>query len=380
MKKVLAFFLAALMVACSSKVDNPSGSSEDIKNQISEYKKQVQDLNVKIAELEKTLKATQPEDEYKVAVSLKDLEAKPFHHYVQVSGTVEAVNMANISPEINGQIKKIRVQEGDRVQKGQTLVILNTSITESSIKELETRLELAKTVFERQKKLWEKNIGSELDYLTAKNNKESLEKSLETLNAQLDLSTITAPFSGIVDDILVKEGELALPGMPILQLVNLEQIYINADASEAYITKVSKGDSVLVDFPSYPEIKAELPVYRIGNVIKPANRSFNVQLKMNNPDGLIKPNVVAMIKINDFSMEDALTVPTFIIKKDIVGEYVYIATEKDNRLIAEKKYIETGMSYNDETLVVKGLEQGQKVIVSGYNMVSDGIAVNIANN
>jgi RND family efflux transporter MFP subunit len=219
-----------------------------------------------------------------------------------------------------------------------------------------------------------------LDYLTAKNNKESLESSLATLKAQINLSDIKAPFSGYIDDIYVKEGELAMPGMPIMQLVNLDELYINADASEAYITKIKKGDLVMVEFPSYPDIKVELPVHRIGNVVKPANRSFNIQVKMQNQNGLIKPNVVSMIKINDFSEEKALTVPTIIIKKDITGDYVYVASNKGDRLIAEKKYIESGPSYNDQTMVVKGLEPGQDVIVSGFNMVSDGIAVEVLGN
>jgi RND family efflux transporter MFP subunit len=380
MKNVLTIIIVAFLASCSSKVDNPSQLPEDIKKQISEYKSQVQEINNKIAELEKNLKTYESEEEYKITVSLQSLEFSPFHHYVQISGTVEAINMANISPETNGQVKKIYVVEGEKVQKGHILVKLNTSINESAIKELETRLDLAKTVFERQKKLWEKNIGSELDYLTAKNNKESLESSLETLNAQMDLSSIKAPFSGIVDDIFVKEGELSLPGMPVMQLVNLDEIYINADASESYITKINKGDSVMVEFPSYPDIKAELPVYRVGNVVKPANRSFNIQLKMHNPDGMLKPNIVAMIKINDFYEEKAITVPTFIIKKDIKGDYVYVAREKNNTMVAEKKYIETGLSYNDQSHVIKGLEPGQKVIVSGYNMVSDGVAIDTKGN
>jgi len=375
MKKVLAIVVVLIVASCSSKVDHPSGTPDNIKQQISDYKNQVLDLNKKIAELEETLKKTEGENLYKIAVTVQKLEYQPFQHFVQVSGTVEALNMADISPEANGQIKKIYVAEGEKVQKGQTLVKLNTSISESAINELETRLELANTIFERQKKLWDKKIGSEIDFLTAKNNKESLERSLETLKAQLDLSIVTAPFSGTVDDIFVKEGEMAMPGLRMLTLVNLDELYINADASEAYLTKVKKGDMVKVGFPSYPEIKEELPVHRIGNVVKPANRSFNIQLKMKNHEGLIKPNVISTININDYTAENALTVPSIIVKKDLIGEYIYVANNKDSRMIAEKKYIETGLSYDNRTMVISGLEPGQEVIVDGYNMVSDGVEI-----
>lgn len=380
MKRVFAILVILTAVSCSSKVDNPGTTTDDIKQQISEYKNEVLELNKKIAELEQTLKSTQTEEEYKVAVTTQKLAYEPFNHYVQVGGTVEAVNLAEISPETNGQVKKIYVAEGERVQKGQTLVRLNTSVTEGAIKELETRLELAETLYERQKKLWDKQIGSEIDYLTARNNKESLESNLETVKAQLELSVIKAPFGGIVDDIFVKEGELAVPGFRIMTLVNLDELYINADASEAYITKIKKGDMVKVEFPSYPEIKEELPVHRVGNVVKPANRTFNIQVKMSNPDNQIKPNVISTININDFTEENALTVPSIIIKKDLIGEYLYVARNRDNKRIAEKKYIGTGLAYENKTLVTSGLEPGDEVIIDGYNMVSDGIAVEIAGN
>lgn len=373
MKKLIFIITLGILAACSSKVDNP-GNTEDIKNQIAEYKKQVIELNKKIKKLEKELQSTPDETIKGTPVSVKQLNSEEFNHYIEVNGVVEAINTAYISPEINGQVKKIYVKEGQHVKKGQLLIKINSSVTESSLKEIETSLELAKTVYIKQKQLWDKNIGSEIDYLRAKNNKEALESKLETLQAQLDMAMIKAPIDGIVDELMVKEGELAIPGMQMLQLVNLSTLYVNADVSEAYITKVKKGEMVLLEFPSYPDIVMKVPVYRIGNTVKSANRTFKVQLKIKNKNNQIKPNVLARIKINDFTAENALLVPSLIIKQDLKGSYVYIADD-DN--LARKVYVETGLSYLGSTVITNGLSAGDKVIVKGYNQVSDGSKVQI---
>ncbi len=366
MKKVLFVVIIGILASCSAKVDTPE-TKEDIISQISEYKKEIIELNKKITDLEKGL--YEMEGAVKgTPVHLTEMKYEQFNHYFEVNGSVEAINAAYISPEINGQVKQVYVKEGSKVSKGQLLIKLNSSITESSIKEVETALELANTVYEKQTQLWDKNIGSELDYLQAKNNVESLESKLETLNAQAEMALIRAPINGIVDEILVKEGELAVPGMQVIQLVNLDGLYVNADVSEAYITKIKKGDIVNLEFPSLPDIKMEVPVFRTGNIVKTANRTFIVQLKINNVDNMIKPNVLAKIKINDYTKERAILVPSLILKQDMKGTYVFTAV--DNK--AKKIYVETGKSYNGNTLVTSGLNAGDKVIVDGYNQVSDG--------
>jgi len=371
MKKVLILLATVIFAACSSNVDNPE-TKEDILNQISEYKMEVVELNKKISNLEESLQAIEGVASG-TPVYTTIMEHQQFNHYFEVNGSVEAINAAFISPEINGQVKKIYVTEGQNVEKGQLLIKLNSSIIESSINEVKTALELATTVFEKQKQLWDKNIGSELDYLQARNNKESLESKLETLNAQIDMANIKAPISGIVDEVLVKEGELAIPGMQVVQMINLDGLYVNADVSESYITKVKKGDIVSLEFPSLPEIKMDVPVFRTGNTVKTANRTFVVQLKIDNVGHLIKPNVLAKIKINDYSKDQALMVPSIILKQDMEGTYLYKVMDGN----AKKIYVETGKSYKGNTVVSSGLEVGDEVIVEGYSQVSDGKLVNI---
>jgi RND family efflux transporter MFP subunit len=375
MKKLIYLALIFFLAACAASTDKQSQGDDEILERISEYKKEIGELNDKIIELEKQLSANSGTDNA-IAVATQTLNYEPFNHYIEVSGVVEARNSAFISPEINGQIKEIYVVEGERVKKGDKLIRLNSSITENTIVEVETSLELAQTVYNKQKELWEKNIGSEIDYLQAKNNVESLKSRLETLKSQLELTEIEAPISGIIDEIYVKEGELAIPGVQLIQLVNLNDLYINADVSESYISDVREGEPVLLEFPSYPDISMKVPVHRTGNVIKQANRTFRVQLKIENEKERIKPNALAKIRINDYSEENALLVPSIIIKQDMKGTYLYKVDPSDQTAI--KVYVKTGRTYQDKSMITSGLSEGDQIIVSGYNQVSNGSKVKIS--
>jgi RND family efflux transporter MFP subunit len=253
-------------------------------------------------------------------------------------------------------------------------------VTKSQIEELQSSLDYARIVFEKQKRLWDQNIGSEIQYLEAKNNVESLENKLKVLNAQMAMAKITSPVDGVVDDIERKEGEMAMPGMPMMQVVNLDQVYINADVAETYLTSIYAGEQVRVAFPAYPDLELEVPIHRKGNVINPNNRTFTVQLKLANPDKMLKPNILSRIFINDFSSDEALTVPAAVVKQDLIGSYVYVIENNEDKLVARKAYVETGLSYANETMILKGIEPGQKIIINGYNQVSDGTAVVIQSN
>ncbi|MEN8223811.1 MAG: efflux RND transporter periplasmic adaptor subunit, partial [Bacteroidota bacterium] len=254
---------------------------------------------------------------------------------------------------------------------------LNTSITENTIQEIKTQLELATTLYEKQKQLWEKNIGSEIQYLQAENNKESLENKLKTLQSQLEMAYIKSPISGVVDGIFIEVGELAIPGFQIMQLYNLSRLNIHADVSEKYLPMIKKGDLVNLSFPTFPDLQMDVVVHRTGNVVKMGNRTFPVELKLDNMNDMLKPNTLVLVRFLDYSEQSALVIPSIIIKKDIKGEYVYVARNNEAKTLAKKIYITTGMSYNDETMVTSGLEAGQKVIIEGYSLVTDGTEVKI---
>ena len=313
-----------------------------------------------------------------IAVEIKDMEHEAFAHYFSANGSVEAVKEAFISPEIMGQVKEIIVIEGERVRKGQLLATLNSNIIEKGISEVKTGLQLARTIYKKRKGLWEKKIGSEIQYLEAKAQKESMENRLKTLEAQLEMTRIKSPINGIVDEIGKKVGELSTPGMLLLRVVNLDKIYVNADVSEVYLSKIKKGDTVEVDFPSFPDLSIKTKIYQIGNVVNPQNRAFNIKLLLDNVEEKLKPNILAIIKLRDFDSSSALVVPSIIIKKDIRGSYIYVVKREEKRFTAQKTYIKPGISEKSSTIINEGLKQGQQVITKGYNLVKNGAEVKIS--
>lgn len=366
---------AALMVGCSS-----NETQEALRNQLSKLKDTQLDLNHQIKEIEKKLEAMEADDDMSgyVPVITQELKTEPFNHYILLNGKVELMEEAQISPEANGQINKIHVSKGQRVKNGDLLVSLNTSMLENSIKEVKLGLELATKIYEKQKGLWEQKIGSELQYLEAKNSKESLEQRLKTLQSQLEMSLIRAPFNGIVDDIYQKEGELASPGRAVLYLANLDNLKVIADVSESLLPKINKGDMVTVKFPTYDDMEINAPINRIGNLIDQNTRTISIEIKLDNIDGKIKPNQMASLRIRDFNAEEAIVVPSIIVKQDSKGEFLFTTAKNENgENIASKVYIESGLSYSDRTMINSGLIEGQKVIVAGFNQVGNGSLIDI---
>lgn len=310
-------------------------------------------------------------------VSVEEVQSKPFKHTFAVNGSIEAIHSAVISPETNGQIKAIHIKEGQRVRKGELLVTLSSSILENSIDEAKTGLDLARKLFDKQEELWSQKIGSEVQYLQAKSTKDQLETRVRILQAQLDMTRIVAPFDGIVDDITQKVGELASPGMKLLDLVDLSEVYINADVAESYLPFVNNKDSVYVTFSTYPDLKIKTTVHRIGNIINTQNRTFQVQLKIKNVDEKLKPNLMASVEMSDFESDKAILIASIVIKKDLSGEYVFIIKKTDNRNIAEKRYVKTSYTAKENTLIESGLNIGDQVITQGYNLVKNGMEVKI---
>jgi RND family efflux transporter MFP subunit len=373
MRKVLLVLGILLIAACSEK------GPEAIEAEISEKKKELNALNKEITELEKLLaEMDTTENIYRTVVRVKDMEPVEFKHFISVNGVIEAVSEAWISPEINGQINEIPVERGQKVSQGQLLIRLSTDVTQRNIEEVKTNLELASNIFEKQERLWNQGIGTEVQYLESKNNVQSLEARLATLEEQRGMAVIRAPFSGIVEEISVKSGELAMPGSRLLHLVNPERLRLNADISENYLTSIKEGEMVDVIFPLYNDLEMELPISRVGSVIDNEARTFEVELELRNPGGKIKPNQIAIMKINDFQSDSAFVVPSIIIKNDGTGYYLYRTTEdSEGNLKATKLYITPGRSYEDQTMVVEGLESGMQVIIEGYNLVKDGSLIKI---
>lgn len=372
MKKILFLLTAALILsACgSTKVEDEASKREKLQ----ELKQQAHTLDQQIAELEKEL-ATNEEKEV-VQIKAVPLSLQKFEHFIEVTGTVEAEQDVNVAPETIGIIKDVLITEGQNVNKGQVLARLNTDLLERSIDELQVQLDLAKTNYERQKNLWDQNVGSEMEYLRAQNNKESLEKRIESLQTQIDLAEIKSPTDGVVDVVYQKKGNIGNPQTPFAKVVNISHLKIYGDVSESYLTKIHTGDHVLVRFPAL-NTELEEKIDQIGNMIDANNRTFRIRINLNNPDKTIKPNLVSILKLRDYVNENAIVVPALYIKEDFSGHYTYIVEQNGADAVAKRVYVKPGVSDNNLTEVVEGLEEGMLVVSEGYNQIADGSAVKL---
>ena len=376
MKKYVFLAVTFLLLAgCTHK------NKSEIEQQIIAYQKQVAVINKKIIALQEKLdqinRGKKLHAGKKVTVNVIKIVPTMFHHYFDASAEIESIHEAYISPEISGQVEKILVNEGDHVNKGQLLAVLNSDVMQDNIRELKVSLELASYTYQKQKSLWQKHIGSEIQYLEAKTKYESLRNKLATLQTQYKRSFIKSPISGYVDAIDTKTGEIAIPGKRMFHVVNLNKLYVNAQISEAYLPIIHENDPVDVRFPAFPSIVLHKKVYRIGKVINKQSRTFKIQLKINNPRQLLKPNLLAIIRIKDYTNPHALVVPTFVLRQDIQGYYLYVATTENGMPVARKKYVKIGKTFNQKTEITHGLQAGDTVITQGYNNVSNGTLLNI---
>ncbi len=370
MKRISIMIAVVLFLgACNS---TPMSDEESKRRELQKYKQQENELQEKIEVLENELAGVKEEETVKISVT--ELNNQRFEHFIEVTGQVEADLDVNVSPESAGIIEEIMISEGQQVSAGQTLGKLNTDALERSLEELKIQLEMARTNFKRQENLWDQNIGSEMQYLEAKTNMESLEKKVESLTAQIRMSEIRSPVTGIVDILFQKEGEMGSPQVPFAKVLNINQIRVYADVSETYLGNIDQGDTVNINFPAL-NLEMKAPITRIGSTIDPNNRTFRVRIDIRNPGNKIKPNLMSIVQFRDYLAKDAIVVPTILIKEDFTGKYTFIVENEGGSTLAKKVRVETGMTHNNRTEVTEGLNDGMKIISAGYNQVSDGTLV-----
>jgi RND family efflux transporter MFP subunit len=349
-------------------------SPPDPQQELEKYRKKISEYEMKIAQIEQRTggESRSTGTGQELAVEVLPMKPERFSRHFEVTGLMESVQDAEISPESSGQIEEIAVERGARVVQGQLLVRLNTEIIEKNIEEVKTNLELATLRYEKQRELWEKQIGSEIQYLETKNGKEVLEARLSTLNEQLAMARVTAPFPGIIESIRVKEGELASPGMPLLRLVNLDRMRVTSRISESYINQVEEGDVVELRFAAYPDLVLNEKISRIGEVIDPQTRTLTLEVELSNKDRRLKPNMLTSIRVEDYHQDEALVVPSIVLRNDLKGTFLFLAVSRNEGLVAEKVYVDTGATVQDRTEITGGITQGDLVIVKGYHLVGDG--------
>jgi RND family efflux transporter MFP subunit len=380
MKRILILWVVGIfIISCKPTAEEgmPAGLSAK-KALLKEKKTELKELTAYISEITDSIKAQDPAfEEKRRLVSVSPVSKKEFNRYVSVQGLVMSDDVVNATAEVPGRITKLYVKEGQSVKKGQLIARLDLESVQKQINELETSLSLATTVFDRQKRLWDQNIGSEIQYLEAKNNKERLEKSLETLSFQLSKASIYSPISGVVDRELIKQGEIASPGMPIVVILNTRNVKVVADVSESFLGVVNKKDKVQIIFPALNR-EIEENISLIGRTIDPANRTFTIEVNTKNQDGLLKPNLLAELRFKELSIKDAIVIPLDVILQEVSGkEYVFIKQDSDNGPIASKKYVQRGESYLSEVVITEGLSGDEEIIIDGNRLLTNNEPIQI---
>lgn len=368
--KLLALFVIAIVVAACN------GSSKDKEAQLKDLKAQQAALAAQISELEKgvDIKSTTPGARRSKEVGVIELTPRPFDHYITTQGAIEAVDNILVSAKTMGIITHVFVREGDVVSKGQTLAQIDNSLTLRGMEELKSGLDLATTIYNRQKNLWDQKIGTEVQYLQAKNNKESLERRLSTIKEQLDMALIKSPISGSVDAVDVKIGQNAAPGAPAFRVVSSDRLKFIANVSEAYVTDVKKGNKVQIAFGDLNKSVSGQVTF-VGKAINQLSRTFPVEIALaSNND--FRPNMSGELKLIFHSEAAAIVVPVNVVQ-DINGQkVVYTAETVDGKLVAKKNIVKVIGVYGN-LAQVSTLKSGDRIITVGYQGLNDGELIKI---
>ena len=339
----------------------------------------VSSIKEELAQIEKAIEALEPTEKKEILVTTTIVKDTLFNHYVEIQGSVETKQNVLVYPEYQGALLKVNVRKGQRVSKGQTLGNIDDGGLGSQLAQLQTQETLAQTTFERQERLWNQEIGSEIQFLQAKAQYESAQNRVKQLKSQLDKTIVKAPFSGVIDDVITEQGTVVAPGVPLFRIVNLSNMYVSAQVPESYLKTIHKGKDVSVYFPVLDKT-VQTKIKQSGNYISPTNRSFPIEIDVPNKNGNIKPNLTARLSINDYTAKNAILIPLNVINENADGEqYVYTAFAKaeDNIIIAKQQIITTGMSQGDKVEILSGVKAGDQIIVEGARSVKDNQEVRI---
>ncbi len=358
-----------------------SCGSKDARKQIGKLELRKAKLQEKIATIDgqiQSLKENLDSTTYVRTIPVHAAEVKkhPFQNYFTVQGNVTSDNNIQVPAEYSGVVTNIYHKEGEFVRKGTVLAEIDNALLLTQKAELETSLELAVTSYEKQKRLWEQEIGSEMQYLQAKNQKEGLENRLESLNQQLSQTQITAPIDGTIDKVYLKTGEIIQMSMPSFRIVQLSHLKVEAEVSERYVADIEKGDSVVVSFPAI-DTEFESQIKAVSQVIDPDTRTFTIEVDVPETFDYIKPNMLSQVKIYNYSNMNAIAVPMNIIQKNELGYFVFVVKEEDGKFYADRRTVTPKQSNNKFTEIDNGLNEGEVLITDGYQNLSNGQLIEI---
>jgi membrane fusion protein (multidrug efflux system) len=389
MRKIYSLFvITVLLISCGEKKTTSIESLVSTGN-LTELEAKKKEIATNLEIINKDLEAIN------LAISKKDTlkklplitaftaKSRIFTHYLEIQGNVKTKQNILVYPEMPGILRKIFVQEGQRVTKGQLLATIDDGGLSNQVAQVEATAQLAKTTFERQKRLWEQKIGSEIQFLQTKTNYKAQTNALKQLKSQQAKASVRAPFSGVVDNIIKEPGTVIAPGQgsEIFRIVNLNNMYVEAEVPEKYIANITKNKEVKVEFSVLGK-SVNSKVRQVGSFINPNNRSFKIEVPVENQSGNIKPNLTAKLQINDYTAAEAILIPQSIISENAKGEqYIYVLKDKklNNEAVAERLIIETGKTQGDMIEVTKNLAADTEIIMEGARSVTNGQVVKVIN-
>ena len=389
MKNIYLLIIITVFLNSCSNEKEPSleeilatNDVELLKSRKSEIDAKLEELTLDLNQLNNKLSVLNKDRNTPLITTITTSEQK-FNHFIELQGNVKTKQNVLVYPEMPGILNKVYVKEGQKVKKDQILATIDDGGLSQQLLLLKSNEQLAKTTFERQKRLWDQQIGSEIQYLQAKTSYDSQKNATRQLKKQLDKFTIRAPFSGIIDDVFKEKGTVVAPGpgAEIFRIINLSNMYIETDVPESYISSIKKNKMVEVNFPILGRSYAS-SIRQVGNFINPSNRTFRIEVGIPNLDGEIKPNLTAKLRLNDYSSSNAILIPQSIISENAKGQqFIYVVKDnkEKNQVYAERLVIETGKTNGDFIEVTKNLDANVEVILEGARSVNNGQVVKVIN-
>lgn len=376
--RTLVISMIAILVLLNMSCSKQANAIETKKAELAKLKTQLVEIQNQIKVLEKEISSNgKNSDEGNfVTVNIQEIQPELFRRFIDIQGTVESEKAVNLSAKMAGQIIRVYVQTGSVVKTGDILIQIDDDILRKNLDEAQNGLDFATIMYEKQKRLWEQKAGSEVQYLQSKNQKEQLEKRIASIKQQLSYAKVTAPFSGVIDGVVPKEGEIVSPGLPLIKLTSMSNVKVTSEVSENYIASMSVGDPVTINFPDLNKsIEAKLSV--ITKLINTTNRTFKVEIKLPSQQAGLRPNQYCSVSINDITKDNTILAPLAVIQKSGEHSFVFVAENGNRKNIARKVFVKTGLSYKDKIEILEGLKPGDKIITAGAFDVADGQYISI---
>ena len=380
-KTIISLSFSFLLMACSQETEKAASSVtankvtlDELQIQKANYTRQIKGLTLALDSLNQRLEKISG-GQKRVLVTALEIKPQIFNHTIEIQANIKTRQNLQLFPEFGGRLNQILVKEGQEVEKGTLLAVIDDAGLKDQLDQMKLQLQLAKTTFERTQRLWDQKIGSEMMYLEAKTRFKSQQKQVAQMRNQLSKTKVYAPFSGVIDEIIARKGSALAPGItPIMRIVNLDNMYVESDVPENYLANITKGSFAKVSIPVLNETQNTL-VRQTGNFIQPNNRTFRVEAPIKNPTGMIKPNLNARLSIVDYSNPEALMIPFRVIRENAKGDsFVFIlkVAEQENEYITEQRFVSLGMSKNELVEITKGVNTEDLIADEGVSLLVTG--------